>query len=195
MKRFSLRLCALIAGVAALSSCLKDSDDDTTTYSDMAITQFTLGTLNRYTHTVSSKTGNDTVIKSTLSGSVYKMSIDQLRHRIVNMTELPVGTDIEHVICTVSAKNGGVVALQSMTSDSLKWHSSTDSVSFVQPRIFRVYATDGSGYRDYTVELNVSATTGITFGWRLEKTDDALAGWTDKKLVAVGDTVQLVDKD
>lgn len=195
MKRFSLRLCALIAGVAALSSCLKDSDDDTTTYSDMAITQFTLGTLNRYTHTVSSKTGNDTVIKSTLSGSVYKMSIDQLRHRIVNTTELPVGTDIEHVICTVTAKNGGVVALQSMTSDSLKWHSSTDSVSFVQPRIFRVYATDGSGYRDYTVELNVSATTGITFGWRLEKTDDALAEWTDKKLVAVGDTVQLVDKD
>ncbi|MGX8698201.1 MAG: DUF6242 domain-containing protein [Prevotella sp.] len=195
MKRFTLRLCALIAGAAALSSCLNDSHDEGSSYSDMAITQFTLGTLNRYIHTTSSKTGNDTVTKSTLSGSVYKMSIDQLNCRIHNTAELPVGTDIEHVVCTVTTKNGGVVAIQSMTSDSLKWYSSSDSISFASPRIFRVYAADGSGYRNYTVELNVSSTTGITFGWQLEKTDDTLSGWTDKKLVAVGDTVQLVDVD
>ena len=172
-----------------LTSCLSSDDDEVTTYGDMAITKFTLGTLNRYTQSVSSATGNDTLLKSTVTGSSYKMTIDQLGHQIYNYTELPVGTDVKHVLCTVTTKNSGVVAVQSMTSDSLQWYSSNDSIDFSQPRIFRVYATDGSGYRDYTVKLNVSATTGVDFGWI--KAGSVELPTYAVSLVATGDTVLL----
>ena len=195
MKRFSARLCALIVGAATLASCLNDKDDVVLTYNDMAITDFTLGTLNRYIHTTSTKTGNDTIIKTTVTGASYPMTIDHLNKVIYNSLELPVGTDINHVLCTINTKNAGVVAIQSMTSDSLKWYSKTDSISFAQPRVFKIFSVDGSGSRDYTVRLNVSSETGVTFGWRLMKTDDSLAGWTDKRLVALGDTVMLADCD
>ena len=119
MKRVFRIFGALLMMPVILTSCLGDSTDDTTLYSDMAITSFTLGTLNRYTQTTSSTTGNDTVIKTTLTGSDYKMTIDQLGHKIYNQTPLPVGVDVKHVICTVSAKNSGWLTLKSMTSDSL----------------------------------------------------------------------------
>lgn len=194
MKRVFRIFGALLMMPVILTSCLGDSTEDTTLYSDMAITSFTLGTLNRYTQTTSSTTGNDTVIKTTLTGSDYKMTIDQLGHKIYNQTPLPVGVDVKHVICTVSAKNSGLLTLKSMTSDSLSWYSSSDSIDFSQPRIFRVYAIDNSGFRDYTVELNVSSTEGIDFGWTLIKDDADLAGWTAKKLVPFADTIKMVDE-
>lgn len=187
----------MMAVTTLLMSCLNDNADDTTVYSDTAITQFTLGTLNQYTQTTSSKTGNDTIVKTTLTGSSYKMSIDQLACLIYNTTDLPVGTDIKHVVCTISTKNNGVVALRSMTSDSLRLHANTDSVDFSQPRVFRVYASAGAAlYRDYTVTLTVNDTVGATFRWSLEKTDEGLAGWgADKQLAAQGDTVLLQPRD
>lgn len=194
MNKIYRTLCALVVGAMAFASCLSSDDEETIVSNDTAIVQFTLGTLNRYTHTTSSTTGNDTVVKTTVSGSTYKMTIDHQQRRIYNTKELPVGTDISHVICTISTKNSGVIAIQSMTSDSLRWFSSSDSIDFSSPRIFRVIATSGMTYRDYTVELNVSPTTGVDFGWQLEKTDETLAGWSDKKLIALADTVLMVDK-
>lgn len=195
MKRFFRTLCALIAGALTLTSCLgSDDDDDTTIYKDTAITQFSLGSLNRYTHTTSTATGNDTVVKSTISGSSYSMTIDHLQRRIYNTTELPLGTDIKHVVCTVSTKNGGVVAVKSATSDTINWFSSTDSIDFSQPRVFYVYSIDGSYHREYTVELNVSTQTGLGFGWTMITTisDDSLA-W--KRLVTTADSIRLATAD
>ena len=184
----------MIAGVAALTSCLKDNDDEgSTAYSDMAVTQFTLGTLNRYTYTTSSKTGNDTIIKSSVTGSNYQMTIDQLNYRIYNTKELPAGTDVKHVICTISTKNSGVVALQSMTSDSLQWFSASDSIDFSVPRTFRIYATDGSGYRDYKVSVNVSSDKGTTFAWTNMGTMELPTD--NPQLVATGDTVMVGRND
>ena len=194
MKRFSRTLGVLMATSMLLVSCLSDNDSDTTLYSDMAITSFTLGSLNRYTYSTSSTTGNDTVIKTKLTGSAYPMTIDQMNCLIYNHDPLPIGTDTAHVVCTVTTKNNGVVTIKAKDTDEWKWHSSSDSFDFSSPRLFRVYAIDGSGYRDYTVSLNVSETQGVTFGWKLEKTDAALAGWTDKRLVAFGDTVLMVDE-
>ena len=195
MRRFFLRFCVLLTCVATLTSCLKDDEVDYSGYTDVAITQFTLGTLNRYVHTTSSKTGNDTTVVNTVTGSNYKMTIDHLNQRIYNVTPLPVGTDAKHVICTIGTKNGGVVALQSATSDSLRWHSSTDSIDLSVPRIFRVFAPDGVNTREYTVTLNVSDDTGVSFEWQLVRTDEALA-WTEgMRLEAYGDSVRLCPKD
>ncbi len=194
MKRFPIRLCALLACVVMLTSCLGNDDDNSSGYGDTAIISFTLGTLNRYTASVSTKTGNDTIIKTTVTGSTYKMTINQLSHDIFNPKELPVGTDVKHVVCTINTKNSGVVAIQSMTSDSLRWYSSNDSIDFSQPRVFRVISSDGLAYRDYTVTLNVSATTGVSFAWELAGTIDA-GDITTKKLVARGDSISLTEAD
>ena len=193
MKIFTTRLFVWIACVAVLSSCLKDDDDNSTAaYSDTAITQFTLGTLNRYSSATSSTTGNDTVIKTTITGSAYAMTIDNHSFSIYNSNELPVGTDIKHVTCTVATKNGGAVAIQSMTSDSLQWFNSNDSIDFTKPRTFRVYSGNLEHYRDYTVSLAVSPTVGVTFGWT-KAAEVSIEG--DVRLVAQEDTVKMVQKD
>jgi len=191
MKRFTLWLCALTVGAAVFSSCLKDDNDETTVYADTAIIEFTLGSLNRYTQTTSSKTGNDTVVKTTVTGTSYKMTIDQTNCRIYNQKELPVGTDVGHVVCTVKALNNGIITVQSMISDSLRFYSSTDSIDFSQPRVFRIYSSDANNYRDYTVTLNVSSTKGLTFGWELAQTlkPEEMA---DHRLEATADTVGMV---
>lgn len=195
MKKFFRTLCVLCGASFALTSCLSDDDSTTTTYSDAAITQFTLGTLNRYTMSVSSSTGNDTIIKTSVTGSSYPFTINQLSRTIYNQKPLPVGTDVKHVICsTVSTRNNGLVAIMSMTSDSLKGLSTKDSIDFSQPRILRVYSSDGTTTRDYTVTLNVSATEGTTFGWTKVRSDVAVEDFAGKRLVAFGDSVFLMAK-
>ena len=141
MKTFPRTICVLLSLSALMTACLGGDDEQGTTYSDMAITAVTLGTLNRYTETVSSSTGNDTVVKSTLTGSNYRLTIDQVGHRIYNQDSLPVGTDLKHVvISSISTKNNGMVYLKSLTSDSVRYLSTTDSVDFTLPRTLRVFA-------------------------------------------------------
>ena len=195
MKKIFRTLCVLCGATFTLTSCLGDDDDKAVYYPDTAITQFTLGTLNRYTQSVSSTTGNDTIIKTTVTGSTYPMTIDQLNHTIYNLKPLPVGIDVKHVICSsVTTKNNGLVALKSMTSDSLTMLTTKDSVDFSQPRVFRVFSSDGTAKRDYTVTLNVSLTEGTTFGWTLMRTDVSVEQFAQKHLVALGDSVALVDR-
>ena len=156
MKRFFQVICGLLMAGWLMTSCLGSSDDnESTLYDDMAVTSFTLGTLNRYLHTTT-KAGNDSIYKSTYTGSYYKMNIDQLNHRIYNTDSLPYGTDFTRIVCNVTTKNSGVIYVKSVTSDTLFYcQSGKDSVDFSEPRIFRVFATDGSGCRDYMVTLNV----------------------------------------
>ena len=195
MKSIFRTLGVLMIGATLSTSCLNGNDDnDLTVYSDMAITSFTISGINRYYYVTSSTTGNDSLVKAALTGSSYKITIDQLGHTIYNQEELPLGSDLKHVLCTVTTKNNGVVAIKSMTSDSLMWYSATDSIDFSVPRIFRVYAIDDSGWRDYTVTLTVSQTTGLSFQWTKVGTAD-VDGFSDKRLVALADTVHLVAKD
>lgn len=135
------------------TSCLND-DEEVTLYDDIAITSFTLGTLNRYVKTTVD--GETTTTKYTIAGSAYAMSIDQLNYRISNAVSLPAGTDVAHVVCTVSAMNNGFVTLMNADGQEI-YFNTADSLDFTKPRTFRVYASDGSTHRDYTVTLNVTA--------------------------------------
>ena len=167
MKRIFHVFCGLLAASYLLTSCLNSNDDNTTYYSDMAIKTFTLGTLNRYIHTTSS-TGGDSIYKQTYSASAYQMNIDQMNHTITNADSLLMGTDLAHVICNVTTVNGGIVYVKSLISDTLFYFSSgSDSIDFTQPRVFRVYATDGSGSRDYKVSLNARSQNKGVFSWTL----------------------------
>ena len=186
----------MLGALLLMTSCLNSSDNETTVYSDTAITAITLGTLNRYTKTTSSKTGNDTIIKSTLTGSGYTMTIDQLTSEIYNQDWLPSGTDLQHVVVSsVTAKNNGIVTIKSLNSDSIAFVSSSDSIDFTSPRIFRVYSSDLNNHRDYTVTLHCDPYEGVTFSWKKVSTNDELQGWTNKQLVSFEDTVYLVDEN
>lgn len=183
----------MLLSTVMLVSCLSDNDSSGVYYSDTAITAVTLGTLNRYTGAISSSTGNDTIVKTTLTGSNYKLTIDQLGRKIFNRDSLPLGTDLKHVtISTLSTKNSGVVFIKSLISDTLFYISTTDSLDFSEPRTLRVVSSDGLEHRDYTMTISASTTRGTTFGWQLVRKADELAGWTDKKLVPLKDSVVLV---
>ena len=181
-------LCVMSLALLLLASCMKSNDDTSTLYKDTAITSFTLGTLNRYLHTTSS-TGADSIYKETITGSNYKFSIDQATHRIFNVASLPVGTDVEHVVCTVTALNNGIVLYQSMTSDTLYYHSSSDSIDFSSPRLFLVYSSDGTDYEEYTVEVNVHQEEANQFVWNLHEESSEIAALEKIKAVMVGDNL------
>lgn len=194
MKHLFRTFCVLLAGVTTFASCLKSNDEEVETTGDMSILKFSLTAVNRYTQTISSRTGNDTIIKTSLTTSNYPMTIDPYGCRIYNQKPLPKGSDLRHVLCSVTAKSSAGIVIKSMTSDSLFWFSTKDSIDFSQPRIFRVYATNGDGYRDYTVTLESSETEGVDFEWRLNGHTNEADGWTEKVLLPWGDSVMLADR-
>lgn len=159
---YSLLLCLTMM---TLTSCLGSSNEDSTTvYDDAVVTSFQLGTLNKYTHQTTAA-GTDTVYKSTVKGSSYSMSIDQVGHRIFNRDSLPVGTDVTKVVCTLATLRSGIPYFKSLVSDTLWLYSSTDSVDFSQPRILRVFSNNGAIFNDYTVTLNVHQQGDSSISW------------------------------
>ena len=163
MKQLTHAFCLLATATAMFTSCLNPDEKTVTLYDDAAIATFTLGTLSRYYQPASNP---DTTLRTTFAGSTYKMTIDHLAQRIYNQDSLPMGT-VARALCTVTTVNSGVIGLQGLGEDTLyHYFNSKDSVDFSQPRRFRVVSTDGSFVRDYTVTLNISTTTGNTFGWQ-----------------------------
>ena len=161
----------LLAGLSLTASCLSGGEE-ATLYSDAAITSFSLGTLNRYTASVTTE-GKDTIVKSTVTGSSYTFHIDQVNHRIYNTDSLPYGTDVQHVLVTLTTYHNGIALIQSIErEDSLWYYSSTDSIDFSQPRKFLVWSSDGEGHTEYTVNVNVHKEQQDVFYWKqMEATD------------------------
>src|SRR5574344_655331 len=162
MKKKLLSIALLFSTVLTFSSCL-GSDDDYTYTDDAAITSFSLGTLKRYITTKASDGVTDSTYKTTYSASSYAFNIDQVSGKIYNTDSLRVYTDASKVICSISTKNSGNVAVKSMTSDSLTWYTSTDSIDFTKPRVFVVYSNSGTATRSYTVTVNVHQEDSLAF--------------------------------
>lgn len=164
MRRIFTPFVILLSALFMLTSCLGDDDSEVVYYGDTAVSSFTLGTLNRYLHTTTAA-GADSIYMTTFSGATYTMYIDQLNHEIYNADSLPTGTDAAHVLCTIGTRNGGTAVWKSLTSDSLRTYSASDSVDLSALRELRVYAADGSGYRAYQVRLNVHKDEADVFHW------------------------------
>ncbi len=146
------------------ASCLKDDEEETVYSDDAAIISFTLSDLKR-SLTTTAKNGSDSVYQVKVTGSSYKMYIDQIRHLIYNVDSLPYGTDVSKVLCTVSSKNSGLIVIQNINSDTLKYYNSSDSIDFTQPRKFIAYSVDGSSHQEYEVRLNVHYERNDQFVW------------------------------
>ena len=176
MKKIQIRIVLFAALTLLFSSCLSDDEEEVTYYGDAAITTFGLGTLNRTVHT------------TTVSGSNYKCYIDQVNRVIYNADSLPTGTDIAHVLVTITAKNGGTITIKNLDSDTLTYYSSTDSIDFSVPRTIAVYAYTGNTtiHTDYTVRLNVHQKESDKFAWTAKGTYSAFENTQGMKAYALG---------
>ena len=173
----------LAATLLLLTSCLKSSNDSSTTlYNDAGIVSFSLGTLERSLHTTSS-TGEDSIYTEKVDASGYTFVIDQLNHRIYNPDSLPMGVQVERVVCAVTTYGNGVLAIKKVDSDTLVYYSSSDSIDFTTPREFRAYASDGSGYHAYTVTINVHEQDGDIFEWKEQAPSEELAALEAMRMV------------
>lgn len=190
-KKFSSLFIALLA-VLTFSSCLNSDDDETTYYDDTAITAFSLGTLN-VKHTVKAHDGvTDSTYYTTLTGSNYKFSIDQLTRTIYNTDSLPVDSRVSKVLATITTKNSGMVVLnlhRQDGSDSLAYYSSTDSIDFSSPVRLRVYNMLATAYREYTVTVNVHKQLSNQFNWNT--TTGPLENIGNRKIVFLGNNAYL----
>ena len=185
MKRIFIPFTILLSTVMVFSSCLNSDDKEVTYYDDSGITSFVLGDLNRTMHTLSSQ-GVDSTYQATISGSDYTFYIDQEKREIYNPDSLPCGTDVKHVVCTVAAKNGGLVGIKSLTSDSIFSYSSTDSLDFTTPRQMVAYANSGKATRTYIIRVNVHQEEGDVFNWSDMGRQEPFAAMNGMKTVACG---------
>lgn len=186
MRKLFSPVAVALSAMLLVTSCLSDDDDNGyTSYNDAAVTAFTLGKLNQYLHTTSSA-GTDSVYKKTYEGNTYKFYIDQVSNTIYNPDSLPYGTDAKHVLATVTSYNGGVVALKSLTSDSLRYFSASDSLDFSQPRLLYVYSNDMSSYRSYEVRVNVHQEEGDDYNWAALTTTGFSTTANGLRAVAIG---------
>lgn len=176
MKRIFMPLVMTVATALLCASCLGSSEEEYTYYDDTAVTAFTLGTLNRYT-TVAKSDGTDSIAKTTVTGSSYKFYIDQQQRLIYNPDSLPVGTDVEKVVCTISAKNGGTVLLKHPEKDSVAYYTATDSIDFSRPRTIIVYSQSGKTFRQYVVSVNVHQQEADDMAWDARSADEGQAAW------------------
>ena len=181
MKKYYYVPCLLASVCVFLSSCLKSDEEEIELSDEAAITAFTLGNLTQ----TDPSSGN----KTTLSGSLYKMGIDQINFRIYNRDSLPIGTDISSVAATVTTKNSGYLSIRSLSDTTMfDMFSSSENYSFNTPRIFRVYATDASYYRDYKVTLNVKKAKGTSF-WTSRGDTTLLGGFSNMRMLAIDTTL------
>ena len=197
-KRYIYTLCLMLSIVLSLTSCLKGNDDeiDVSQYDDMAITSFTLSAVNKYTTTTSSE-GTETVSKTTLNSGLPVFSIDQYNHKIFNNVLLAAECDLKHVLVTITTKRNGQVGIKSLISDSVFTYVYTDSIDFSQPREFRVYALNGSGFRAYQVTVNKEGSNVSEKQWvRVANEEDVPAALYQEFALQKGETgTFLLSKD
>lgn len=185
MKRKLLPFAMLLSTIMLAASCLNDDNDEYVFYDDTAITSFSVGTLNQYLHTTSSK-GTDSTYLATVDCSGYKFYIDQQKREVYNPDSLPYGIDAKKVLCTITCKNSGTALLKSLTSDSLSYLSSTDSTDFSQPRTVQVFSNSGQVSREYTIRVNVHKETPDSFKWKRMADIPGFASMQGMKAVECG---------
>ncbi len=155
----------LLGMMSTMASCMGDSSTEITLYDDAAITAFSLGTLNRITHTTASD-GTDSVITTTYTGGNYRFNIDQVNRLIFNTDSLPLGTDVAHVLCNISTRNNSVAYyFDTEEKDKFYLYSSDDSIDFTTPREFIIFSSDGLGSTRYTIKVNAHQQDGDEFVW------------------------------
>jgi len=193
MRRSLSTLCILFSAIFTLGSCLSSDETQATLYDDAAISSFGISTAKLYV-----QTPDTTYWTTTTDVADYPFEIDQQKCTIINRDSLPVGVDPTKLLVTYSSKNSGTVGIMPVgetSRDSLKYLLTTDSLDFTTPRMISVYALDGSGYRDYTVTVNIHKEYGDSCYWSQPIVNASLATMKEAKAFCMGDNILVVGND
>lgn len=144
-----------------LASC-GDDNKSSELSSDCAINAIVLGNLSRIYHTYLDN-GKDTSYSITVPGAAYPLHIDQINRRIFNSDSLPVGTAMNKVYFTTFSADGIVSYRLESGKDTL--YSTKDTLDFTSPRIFTIFASDGSGSRSYTIDIKIHNVDPDAYSW------------------------------
>lgn len=194
MKRKLIPFILLVSTIFVMASCFGDDDTEVTFSNETGITAFSLGTQKIVKDTVG-KSGKDSTYQTTIDCSKYIFYIDQINHEIYNPDSLPVGIDSAKIICEATSKSSATILVKSMTSDTLKVFSSSDSISFYKPRTFRVLSLSGLATVDYTVKVNIHREKPNVFKWQLANNSAAIADLTAMRALALNGRVYVMGRD
>ena len=164
MKSKTINIAVLLAALFSLVSCLDTNDGDYVYTDDSAVTAFSVTSAKKAVH-VKASNGADSVYTTSVKLSAYKFVIDQQRCVIYNPDSLPYGVDPTKLLVSANSLNSGSLVLKSMTSDSLSYFSTTDSLDFSKPRELQVYSLSGAAVRKYEVRVNVHQEPANKFNW------------------------------
>ena len=164
MKSKTINIAVLLAALFSLVSCLDTNDGDYVYTDDSAVTAFSVTSAKKAVH-VKASNGADSVYTTSVKLSAYKFVIDQQRCVIYNPDSLPYGVDPTKILVSANSVNSGSLVLKSMTSDSLSYLSTTDSLDFSKPRELQVYSLSGAAVRKYEVRVNVHQESADKFNW------------------------------
>lgn len=164
MKSKTINIAVLLAALFSLVSCLDANDGDYVYTDDSAVTAFSVTSAKKAVH-VRASNGADSVYYTTATLTAYKFVIDQQRCVIYNPDSLPYGVDPTKLLVSANSLNSGSLVLKSMTSDSLSYFSTTDSLDFSKPRELQVYSLSGAAVRKYEVRVNVHQEPADQFNW------------------------------
>lgn len=193
MRRYISTLCILLSVILTLGSCLSSDETEATLYDDAAITAFGISTAKLYVQTP------DTAYWTTTTDVAdYPFEIDQQKGTIINRDSMPVGVDATKMLVSYTSKNSGVVGIMPVgetSRDSLKYLLTTDSLDFTTPRTISVYSTDGSGYRDYTITVNIHKEYGDSCYWSTPVANADLSKMKQAKAFCIGDEIFVIGND
>lgn len=159
----SIGLLPLVLCLLCMVSACKD-EDETVLSTDCYIHSFALGNVTRQVNT-KTEAGKDTTYYITYNASYYPMRVNQLEGKIANKDSLPYNSRVNAVLATL--EYSGTVVYRKVEEEGT-WHSysSSDSIDFSNPLVFRVYSQDYTAWRDYLVEVNIHRQNGDEFVWR-----------------------------
>ena len=184
MKTKFLPFAMLLSAMFLLASCFGE-DDDLDLSNNTAITAFSVSGGKQYVY-AKAQDGSDSTYVKEVTLSKYKFYIDQLKGEIYNPDSLPAGVDARKLVCSVSTATSGTPAIQSMTSDTLNYFSSTDSINFTQERVFYVYSSSTTYRRKYTVKVNIHREQADSMQWTAMPATELLQQMTAAKALACG---------
>lgn len=146
---------AIVAACIAAGSCNRAEEDVRQTATSAAVSGFSIQK-------------DDSVLANL--DSVF-FSIDLVRGLIFNADSMPVGTDVTHLIPTISTLNGCAEALLTVSragkADTTYNYltNPSDSIDFTNPVKLRITSPDGLTTRNYTIYVNVHKVDADSLEW------------------------------
>ena len=161
-KKLAIYLSAFFMLFAGISCSMSDGGTTVVLSPYAMISSFSIGDI-KSSYPDFTSTGEDTTVVRTISTSAYPFTINQLDGEIFNVDSLPFSTDVSKVVMTLTVN--GSVAMYIDSLGTYEYFSTSDSIDFTTPRLFRVYAADGSHHKDYTVTVNVHKVEPELMAW------------------------------